>query len=198
AGFYYWWPKEFGHKLNEKLGRWNFWVQFVGLNLAFFPMHFSGLLGMPRRIYTYAPELGVEGFNLLSTIGTLILVVGVLVFIYNVFYSRTNGEKADKNPWGGATLEWATASPPPVYNFSVLPVVHSRLPLWMMGGVDDIPDAPPEPVHVPGGSIWPLLVAVGIIVVATAGLLHSIPLAIVGAVATAVSIYRWLFEPFEM
>lgn len=198
SGIYYWWPKVTGRLLNETIGKWHFWLMMIGLNVAFFPMHFSGLLGMPRRVYTYPAELRVESYNLVSTVGSVILAVGMLVFLYNVIRSLRRGERAGNNPWGGATLEWAIPSPPPPYNFSVIPEVRSRLPLWREGGVSEIPASPPEPIHVPGGSVWPVLTAVGIIVIAVGAVAKSVPLAIGGAVLVLFFAYRWAFEPFEM
>jgi cytochrome c oxidase subunit 1 len=202
SGIYYWWPKIFGRKLKEGVGKVNFWLMFLGINLTFFPMHFSGLLGMPRRIYTYGSELGLDTINLLSTAGALLTGLGVLAFVYNIWASRRE-PAVGKNPWGAATLEWAISSPPPVYNFSVLPTVKNRLPLWTPDGVTDIPDTPPEPVHVPGGSHWPLVTAVGILIMAVGALMHhsfvpSLVTAIAGALVVLLGVYRWAFEPFEV
>jgi heme/copper-type cytochrome/quinol oxidase subunit 1 len=134
GAFYYWFPKMTGRMLNEKLGVWNFWLMFLGFNLTFFPMHINGLLGMPRRVYTYQSGLGWDGLNMLETIGAFTLGVGILLFILNALSSWTNGEAAAENPWGGSSLEWATSSPPQSYNFEVLPEVHSRNPLWDEAG----------------------------------------------------------------
>jgi cytochrome c oxidase subunit I+III len=130
AGLYYWFPKMTGRMLSERLGYWNFWTMFIGFNLGFFPMHISGLLGMPRRIYTYPAGLGWDTVNLITTIGAFVFAVGVLLLIVNVIRSRLRGEPAGPNPWDGPTLEWATGSPPPPYNFAVIPTVGSRHPLW--------------------------------------------------------------------
>ncbi len=130
AGFYYWLPKMTGRLLNERLGRWNFWLMFIGFNVTFFPMHINGLLGMPRRIYTYPAGLGWDGWNLLETLGALILVVGILLFVINFLVSLGSGEAAGPNPWEASTLEWVSTSPPAAYNFETLPEVHSRNPLW--------------------------------------------------------------------
>jgi heme/copper-type cytochrome/quinol oxidase subunit 1 len=127
---YFWFPKFTGKLMSERLGRWNFWTMFVGFNLGFFPMHISGLLGMPRRIYTYNEGMGWDWVNLVTTAGSFLFGVGVLIFIYNVCISRKQGAPAGANPWDAPTLEWATSSPPPPYNFSVLPSVASRHPLW--------------------------------------------------------------------
>ncbi len=130
AGLIYWFPKITGRMMNERLSKWNFWLTFMGFNLAFFPMHVSGMLGMPRRVYTYLPGLGWDLWNMLSTIGAFIIALGVLVFIINVVRSLRSGERASDNPWNAGGLEWATTSPPPPYNFDPLPVVRSRYPLW--------------------------------------------------------------------
>ena len=130
AGIYFYFPKMTGRLMNEKLGNWHFWLNFIGFNLTFFPMHFSGLLGMPRRIYTYDAGQGWDTFNLMATAGTYILFVGTLFFIWNFLRSRKHGEVASNDPWGGATLEWSIPSPVPEYNFAQIPEVTSRYPLW--------------------------------------------------------------------
>ncbi|UCD25112.1 MAG: cytochrome ubiquinol oxidase subunit I, partial [Gemmatimonadota bacterium] len=121
-----------------------------------------------------------------------------LFFIYNVFRTRSKGELAGKNPWNAATLEWAISSPPPVYNFSVIPEVRNRLPLWAENGMSDVPDVPPEPVHVPGGTIWPILTATGILLMATGAITMTLWIVVASALLTVFSIYRWAFEPFEV
>ncbi|MHB8627473.1 MAG: cytochrome c oxidase subunit I [Aggregatilineales bacterium] len=130
AALYYWFPKMSGRMLNERLGKQNFWFTFIGFNLTFFPQFILGVEGMPRRVYTYLPGLGWDWLNLISTVGALMMAVGILLLIVNLFISLRDGAKADDNPWGAGSLEWATASPPPVYNFRLLPVVHGRDPLW--------------------------------------------------------------------
>ena len=130
GGVYYWFPKMTGRMLDERLGRWNFWVMFIGFNLGFFPMHISGLLGMPRRVYTYAPNMGWDTLNLITTVGSFLFAIGVLLLLINVAISWRRGEAAGPNPWDAATLEWLTPSPPPSYNFTVIPTVASRYPLW--------------------------------------------------------------------
>jgi cytochrome c oxidase subunit 1/cytochrome c oxidase subunit I+III len=130
AGTYYWFPKMFGRMLNEKLGKWHFWTIIIGFNLTFMVQHFLGLMGMPRRIYTY-PDVPWWGFlNAVSTSGVFVIGVSVLIFLYNVWYSLRKGEKASDNPWNAWTLEWATTSPPPIENFHSLPPIHGRRPLW--------------------------------------------------------------------
>jgi len=198
AAIYYWWPKVFGKILHDGMGKAHWFFMLIGMNLAFFPMHFIGLLGMPRRIYTYDTALGVDTMNLVSTIGAFILGASFLIFIYNVIWTRKRGQPAGKNPWNAATLEWSMSSPPPVYNFSVLPRVNSRLPLWTENGVNDIPDVPPEPVHVPGGTMWPIATAFGILLLATGAVLHNLWVVLAAAGITVLCIYRWAFEPFEV
>ena len=201
AGMYYWWPKMTGRRLSEGLGKLHFWLTFVGMNLAFFPMHFSGLLGMPRRIYTYGAELGVTRLNQVSTAGAFLLALAVLVFLVNLWWTRSRGEPAGNDPWGGATLEWAIPSPPPVYNFTVIPRVESRLPLWATehhGAMAPLPLTPPTPIHVPGGSWWPLITAVGLPLIAVAAVSHHLWLVFVGLAVLITGIYRWAYEPFEV
>ena len=130
AAFYYWFPKFTGRMLSERLGKWNFWLFFVGLNVTFFPMHIAGLMGMPRRVYTYPAGLGWEWPNLLSTLGSYLVGASVLLFVFNVLRALYQPRNAPDNPWGAPGLEWATASPPPDYNFAEPPVVSSREPLW--------------------------------------------------------------------
>jgi cytochrome c oxidase subunit 1 len=130
AGIYYWFPKATGKMLCDKLGRWQFWLFVIGFEATFVPMHFLGILGMPRRIYTYAPDRGWDFWNLVSSLGVIVQAAAIAIFIWNVIDSIRSGEKAGDDPWDGWTLEWATSSPPPEYNFEKLPVVRSSRPLW--------------------------------------------------------------------
>jgi heme/copper-type cytochrome/quinol oxidase subunit 1 len=222
AGFYYWFPKMTGRLLDERLGKWNFWVMFVAFNLGFFPMHISGLLGMPRRVYTYPSGLGWDGLNLLTTIGSYLFAIGVLIFLVNVARSRRRGAPAGPNPWDGGTLEWATPSPPPPYNFAVIPTVRSAYPLWedrlprlragAPGGarsaltrgpvldhgretVDTSAlDADPVAVlRMPKDSLWPFLLALAMSVVFYGAVFDLWWLAALGALAILASIVGWLW-----
>lgn len=130
AGIHYWFPKITGRLLHEGLGAWGFWLFFIGFHVTFFPMHLTGFWGMPRRVYTFLPGLGWEWLNMLSTIGAFLLAAGILLFFVNVFLTLRQPPTAEDNPWGASTLEWATASPPPMYNFRTIPAVRSRDPLW--------------------------------------------------------------------
>jgi cytochrome c oxidase subunit 1 len=130
AGMYYWFPKATGRLLCEKLGRWNFWLFVIGFEVTFVPMHFLGMLGMPRRIYTYAPDRGWDFWNLVCSLGVIVQAAAIAIFIWNIIDSLRSGEKAGDDPWDGWTLEWATSSPPPEYNFEKMPVVRSSRPLW--------------------------------------------------------------------
>jgi cytochrome c oxidase subunit 1 len=177
GAFYYWFPKITGRMLDERLGRWNFWLLFIGVNLTFFPMHQLGLEGMPRRVYTYLAGTGWGSLNLLATIGAVVAVLGVLVFVINVAVCLRRGALAGDDPWGADTLEWATTSPPPPYNFIYIPVVEGRAPLWEQAGelpvvsglrtdvrdalVTTLLDARPDSLHRhPPPTIWPLLTAI--------------------------------------
>jgi len=137
AGIYYWFPKMTGRMLSEKLGLWHFWLVFIGLNLAFFPMHLLGLLGMPRRQYYFQPDKGWDLYNFISSVGAFVIALGVAFFLVNVILSLFKGEIAGADPWDAFTLEWATSSPPAEYNFVRTPTVRSRRPLWDQKHPDD-------------------------------------------------------------
>ncbi|MCL6562835.1 MAG: cytochrome c oxidase subunit I [Firmicutes bacterium] len=198
AGFYYWFPKFSGRLLDERLGRWNFWLTFIGFNVTFFPQHFLGLMGMPRRIYTYAPHLGFTLWNEVSTAGVFILSLGVLALAANLVWSWRHGELAGADPWDGRTLEWSIPSPPPVYNFPILPLVRGRDPLWLEKVHGDGKMQPAEPLpkalHLPAPTPLPLFLAVAILLLGYAMVFGSLPLAILGIAALGVTLHRAMFS----
>src|SRR4051812_25154671 len=206
---YYWFPKITGRMMSEALGRWNFWLAFIGFNVAFFPMHILGLQGMPRRVYTYLPEMGWGSLNLLATAGAVVLCVSFVLLLWNALASASSGAAAGPNPWDAGTLEWAAESPPASYNFSRIPFVTHREPLWdnreslpVVTGLDvdarqlisgTLTEAFPQlRESSPVPSIWPLLAAI-----AVAGtFLGSIftPWAVVwGAVPVAAALIGWFW-----
>jgi cytochrome c oxidase subunit I len=205
AGIYHYFPKMTGRMMNERLGKIHFWINFVGMNLTFFPMHFAGMLGMPRRIYTYDAGQGWDSFNMMSTIGAYILAVAGAVFAYNFFRSRKHGEIAGANPWGAGTLEWTIPSPPPVYNFAALPNVTSRYPLWEGKEADfesarinsqEGKTADELGIIMPYNTIKPLIVAAGLVIM-FCGLITTRALIFVGAGIMIISLYTWLLSPLE-
>jgi cytochrome c oxidase subunit I len=203
AGAYYWWPKMFGRMLNEGLGKLHFWLMLIGFNLTFFPMHFVGLHGMPRRVYTYPEGLGFELLNQMETAGAFLLGIAFLVFLVNIFQTWRKPRNAPADPWNGATLEWAIPSPPPEFNFAEIPTVHGRDALWELkrqrGGTL------PEParvsgagIHMPNPSYWPLVTAVGIL----AFFVFLMMMAHTGLVPVVASfgllllgVFKWAYEP---
>jgi cytochrome c oxidase subunit 1 len=201
GAFHYWFPKFTGRMLDAALGRLQFWLFLIGVNLTFFPMHQLGLDGMPRRVYTYLAATGWGSLNLLASIGAAVIAASVVVFLVNVARSLASGVMAPDNPWGADTLEWATASPPPPYNFANLPVVESRAPLWersvpvpaVTGLATDqrevlvttLLDAEPDHRHRhPPDTIWPFITAL-----ATAFLFITLVYTPWGAVAGTVAVF---------
>jgi cytochrome c oxidase subunit I+III len=175
---YYWYPKFTGRLLSERLGRVTFVLFFAGFNLVFFPLHILGLRGMPRRVYTYGEDRGFADLNLLATLGVGVLACAIIVLLFDLWRSRRGGVIAGDNPWGADTLEWATSSPPPSYNFAELPTVSGRYALWTMQReqptvyglqasqrevlVTSLLDAEPDHrTSLPGPTLWPLLAALG-------------------------------------
>ena len=210
AGIYYWFPKLTGRLMDERLGVIHFWLIMIGMTLTFFPMHIVGLLGMPRRIYTYLPGQGWDTWNLVETIGAFIIAIGVLVFLHNLTRSLRRGEPAGNDPWDGQSLEWATSSPPPVYNFAKIPIVRSRRPFWDQkygesshnegkgGNVQALQEtvSPGTPeqmahIHMPPPSYWPLILAFGVAVIAFAIIFNwfIIP---VGIVILFAGLFGWV------
>jgi len=218
AGAYYWFPKMTGRMMDEKLGKINFWTTFAGFNLTFFPMHFLGVAGMPRRYYTYGSGSGWSFWNAFVTLGAMFLAGSILLFVYNLARSLKHGEIAGNNPWDAPTLEWAIPSPPPPYNFAQLPLVGRRDPIWWdkydkntghshAGDPQDLSQVNEVVghIHMPNNSIYPLITAIGIFIAAcgllfndpriTIGLLHLPILCALGLITMVAAIYGWAFEP---
>jgi cytochrome c oxidase subunit 1 len=194
AGYYYWYPKVTGRLMSETLGKWHFWTFIIGFNLTFFPMHFAGLFGMPRRVFTYPAELGVSGYNMASTIGAFIFGLSSLLFILNLVRSTYKGVVAGANPWEAPSLEWSTPSPPPHYNFAELPVVRSREPMWAEGATAESHVPTEEPV-MPSPSVWPILTALGINLTWILVMTRTWWVPLIGLALTAVFVYSWAFQP---
>ena len=219
AGIYYWWPKIFGKMLNENWGRANFWFMIIGMNLTFGPMHIIGLQGQPRRMYVWTENRAGEGFfnlgfwNLVSTIGTVILAIGALLFLVNVWVSRKN-PPAPEDPWDARSLEWLTTSPPKEHNFDRTPTVHA-LDEFFHRKYEDVGEdghhdfkkvatadeliaeeaANADPhIHLPSPSYWPIVLAFSMPVLAY-GIIYSTLLIIVGAAIAVLALFGWALEP---
>ncbi len=218
AGVYYWFPKHTGRMLNERLGRWNFWLLFLGVHMTFGPMHVVGLLGMPRRIYTYAEETGWGIWNLISSLGLLLIIPGLAVFCWNIVFSYRKGARAGHNPWGADSLEWALPSPPPQQGWTTVPIVKSRHPLWdqddlhtgtekqesLVRALASWPlnwravlvvrttDGEPEEIfRVSDTSIWPLVTAMGTVGIFAAELLKLRWGALASAALIVFAVIMW-------
>jgi cytochrome c oxidase subunit 1 len=214
GGFYYWWPKVFGHMLDERIGKLNFWLMVIGFNLTFFPMHFLGFEGQPRRTYTYPKGMGWEGMNLLATIGAFIIALSVLVFIVNIIYSRRRAVPAGNDPWDARTIEWMTTSPPPEYNFVEVPIVthldefwhrkyteddEGRLVRLPAGGAVEVADdhavEAAHNIHLPSPSYWPLIFALGLPVIGYGFVFKNWFLLAGGVLIGFFGLTGWAIEP---
>jgi cytochrome c oxidase subunit I len=207
GGLHYWFPKVFGRMMGERLGKAQFWVMFIGMNLTFWPMHALGLQGMPRRIYTYEEGMGWDLNNLIASVGAAVLAVAILMLLANIILSLRKPKDAPADPWDGRTLEWSVSSPPPEYNFAEIPVVHHEDDLWhhkytqtregtlvpVQAGAAEA-DAGEVHVHMPSPSFWPLITALGLPIIGY-GLLYNWIAVGVGAVVTAVGLFGWVLEP---
>ncbi len=219
GAFYHWFPKMTGRMMSETLGKTSFWLMFIGFNVAFFPQHILGLLGMPRRIYTYEAGLGWEVGNLISSIGAFVLALGVLFTVIAFVRSQRSGAPAGNDPWDGETLEWASTSPPPAYNFAAIPTIRSKEPMWdqpelheqeqkpalgleLAEGhqvlITSVLDAKPQAIaHMPHANPWPFALTMALLVLAYAILLDAWLLAGVGAVGTLVGLAGWFWPSGE-
>lgn len=216
SGIYYWFPKFTGRMLSEAWGKLHFWLMFIGFNLTFQPMMVLGLLGMPRRIVTYPEGYGWSFWNALATFGAFMIAASILVFIYNVIVSLRKGEIAGEDPWDARTLEWTIPSPPPPYNFAVVPQVHALDDFWHRKYTEDaegrpvpIPAGASDPVavadhddghgdghgiHLPSPSYMPLIASAGFPLIGL-GLIYDAALVAVGAAVLVVGLYLWVLEP---
>lgn len=218
AGLYYWLPQLTGRLPSKRLGSWGFWLTFGGFNATFLLMHLTGLLGMPRRVYTYEAGLGWDWLNLLSSIGGFVMAAGLAMVLLDLLLHSRFGRPAGRNPWQADTLEWATDMPPASYNFASIPEIRDRHPLWQdpalaariadgdyglpdaghgrreLFGTDAISARVKEVVHLPTNSWWPLLAALGLAVVCISLLLRVYPLALAGCVLAAIFLLRWSWE----
>jgi cytochrome c oxidase subunit 1 len=212
GGFYFWWPKVFGHRLGERLGTWHFWLTLIGMNLTFGPMHIVGLMGQPRRTASYEPGYGFDFWNKVETVGAFIIAASVLVFIANVIasYRRWTGDGrpvAAPDPWDARSLEWLTPNPTPAHNFDEIPTVTHLDEFWHRKYAEDERGRPvaiasaAEVVqrgdahpHLPGQSYWPIVLAFSLPIIAY-GMIFKLGLAFVGAFILFAAVYGWALEP---
>ncbi len=213
AGVYFWWPKVFGHFLDERRGKIHFWTMLIGFNLTFGPMHVLGLQGMSRRIDTYSSGFGFEFWNLVATIGSYVLGASVLFFLWNVYKSKKeapNLPAPGPDPWDARSLEWSIPSPTPEHNFDEIPVIESQDDWWFRkynieddGSVVRISSAEDAAqkgdavgVHLPSPSFWPLVLAIGLPLVGY-GVIFNLWFCVVGGLLTGGAIYAWVLEPVD-
>jgi cytochrome c oxidase subunit 1 len=220
AGFYYWWPKIFGKMLSETLGKWNFWLIVIGMNLTFGPMHILGLQGQPRRMVVYPKKLTGEGFfnlhfwNTVATAGSYILAIGIFLFLVNVWHTTRKGAQAPIDPWDARSLEWLTTNPPKAHNFDVIPHVHALDEYFHLKYEEVDTDAGPrlvkvrtaeelhaeqeanadKHIHMPSPSYWPMVVAIALPIMAY-GIIYSKVLTVIGGAILLMGIYAWSLEP---
>jgi cytochrome c oxidase subunit 1 len=215
SGMYFWWPKIFGHFLDEKLGKWHFWVTLVGFNLTFGPMHILGLNGMPRRYQTYLPSEGFTMWNGVATLGSFLIAVGTLIFLHNVSVSYRRWKRAGRpnpgaDPWDGRSLEWMVPSPTPEHNFDTIPTIHSQDEFWhrkygedaegravrIKATEDVVQKGDAKGVHLPAPSYFPFLIGVALPIIGY-GLIFNLWLTIPGAVLLLFAVFGWAYEPVD-
>jgi cytochrome c oxidase subunit 1 len=210
AGIYYWWPKVTGRMFGEGSGKIHFWLMFIGMNVTFFPMHFLGMDGMPRRVYTYSAATDWQMWNLVSTAGAFVIALSVLVFFVGAVRSLLAGVTAPADPWDAATLEWTMNSPPPEYNFAVIPEVNSARPFWLHKygptrdtsrhvkeeGTPAQPAVPRDRVDLPSPSHWPIVASLGLTLVA-GGALVGLWAVLLGVAVLLFGVYSWVLQPLE-
>ncbi|MCP3774968.1 cytochrome c oxidase subunit I [Paenibacillus sp. MZ04-78.2] len=192
AASYYWWPKMFGRMLNETLGKIHFWTFFIGFHMTFFPQHFLGLMGMPRRVFTYHSGVGLEQGNFISTIGAFLMGIGTIIFLINIFASLRRPMDAPADPWDARTLEWTIPSPPPEYNFKQTPLVRGYDAFWkekMAGNKEMTPAEPIGSIHMPSPSILPFLMSVGLFIAGYGFMYHTYIVSILGIGMTLICMF---------
>jgi cytochrome c oxidase subunit 1 len=220
AGLYYWWPKIFAKTLSEKIGKWNFWLMILGLNLTFGPMHILGLQGQPRRMVVWDKNRIGEGFfdlgfwNKVATVGSYILAIGIFLFLVNVIVTARKKERAPLDPWDARTLEWMTANPPKEHNFDAIPNVHALDEFFHRKYEEVETDDGPKLVkvktaeeiyaeqeahadkhiHMPSPSYWPIVLAVALPIIAY-GIIFTRWLSVAGAVIVVLALFGWSLEP---
>ncbi len=213
GGLFYWFPKVYGRMMNDRLGKWTFWVLLVGFNLTFFPMHILGLEGQPRRTYRYGSGLGWDTYNRIASLGAFVIAIGVLLLLVNMVVSRKHGQPAGADPWDGRTLEWSIPSPPPEFNFAEVPEVEARDDWWHRKYTEDdrgllvrLPSGAAEAVghgdaeaghhiHLPSPSYYPLVLSIGLPILGYAAVYHTLWLGIIGAIVLTFGAYAWAIEP---
>ena len=212
AGMYYWWPKAFGYKLNDALGKWHFWLVLIGFNMTFGPMHILGLQGMARRHSRYGPEDGFDFWNAVVSIGAFVILIGMIIFAINIVrtwlgYKAGTVPQEGADPWDGRTLEWAIPSPAPEHNFDYVPVVTDLDDFWhkkyqtdetgklrKVANGNDIAQKGDQHPHLPSASYWPIVLAAGLPLIAL-GLIYNLWLAGIGLLLMLGSMFGWSLEP---
>jgi cytochrome c oxidase subunit I len=218
SGLYYWWPKVFRKRLNERLGTWNFWLMFIGMNMTFGPMHILGLQGQPRRMYVWTENRAGEGFfdlgfwNMVASIGSFVLAIGILFFFINIVWTAKKEPVAPLDPWDARTLEWITANPPKEHNFDRIPTVthldeffhrkyqedHATETMTPVKTAEEIlaeEEANAEShIHLPSPSYWPLVLSIGVFILGL-GVIYGVPTMIIGSAVILLAVFGWVLEP---
>nr|WP_309865007.1 cytochrome c oxidase subunit I [Desmospora profundinema] len=197
SGAYYWWPKMFGHKLNETLGKWHFWLFFIGFHLTFFIQHFIGLFGMPRRHFTYQADDGLTLLNQISTVGAFFMAIGTVVLLINIIVSAKKAVPAGNDPWDARTLEWAISSPPPEYNFAQTPRVRALDAFWhekMAGNKTLEPAEPLGPIHMPSPTHLPFFMTLGFFISGLGWVFRSVEVGVLGLVMVVLVMFIHSFN----
>lgn len=197
SGAYYWWPKMFGHKLNEKLGKWHFWLFFIGFHLTFFIQHFIGLFGMPRRHFTYQATDGLTLLNQISTVGAFLMAIGTIVLAVNIYISAKRAVPAGNDPWDARTLEWAISSPPPEYNFAQVPRIRAMDAFWhekMAGNKQMEPAGPLKPIHMPSPTHLPFFMTLGFFISGLGWVFRSVEVGVFGLVMVVLVMFTHSFN----